>query len=138
MQGRAHQRHGESSAADGSYGRLLPRSWNARAPILHDLVSLGVGSERRSAHQLVELSEKGGSTSEADSQPGLIGFDEGFSHALPSGFDSINFQAVTGNVLITSISGSTIPEPSTWAMMLLGFAWLGYVGFRRTRKVRVA
>jgi hypothetical protein len=70
--------------------------------------------------------------------PGLIGFDEGLSHALPSGFDFINFQAVTGNVLITSISGSTIPEPSTWAMMLLGFAGLGYVGFRRTRKVRVA
>jgi hypothetical protein len=60
------------------------------------------------------------------------------SHSLPTGFDFINFQAVTGNVLITSISGSTIPEPSTWAMMLLGFAGLGYVGFRRTRKVRVA
>jgi hypothetical protein len=70
--------------------------------------------------------------------PGLIGFDEGSSHPLPSGFDFINFQAVTGNVLITSISGSPIPEPSTWAMMLLGFAGLGYVGFRRTRKVRVA
>ena len=31
-------------------------------------VSFGVGSERRSARQLVELSEKGGSNSEADSQ----------------------------------------------------------------------
>jgi hypothetical protein len=68
--------------------------------------------------------------------PGLIGFDEG-SHSLPTGFDFINFQAVSGNVLVSSISG-TIPEPSTWAMMLLGFAGLGYVGFRRTRKVRVA
>jgi hypothetical protein len=69
--------------------------------------------------------------------PGLIGFDEGVSHSLPTGFDFINFQAVSGNVLVSSISG-TIPEPSTWAMMLLGFAGLGYVGFRRTRKVRVA
>jgi hypothetical protein len=68
--------------------------------------------------------------------PGLIGFDE-VSHSLPTGFDFINFQAVSGNVLVSSISG-TIPEPSTWAMMLLGFAGLGYVGFRRTRKVRVA
>jgi PEP-CTERM motif len=25
------------------------------------------------------------------------------------------------------------PEPSTWAMMLLGFAGLGYAGFRRRR-----
>jgi hypothetical protein len=29
---------------------------------------------------------------------------------------------------------SGIPEPSTWAMMGLGFAALGYAGFRRTRK----
>jgi hypothetical protein len=26
-----------------------------------------------------------------------------------------------------------VPEPSTWAMMLLGFAWLGFVGFRARR-----
>ena len=30
--------------------------------------------------------------------------------------------------------GSAIPEPSTWAMMLLGFAGLGFVGYRRSRK----
>ena len=29
---------------------------------------------------------------------------------------------------------SAVPEPSTWAMMLLGFAGLGYAGFKRTRK----
>jgi hypothetical protein len=66
--------------------------------------------------------------------PGLIGFDEGSSHALPTGFDFINFQAVTGNVLITSISGSTIPEPSTWTMMLLGFAGLGFAAWRGVHK----
>jgi hypothetical protein len=27
----------------------------------------------------------------------------------------------------------TIREPSTWAMMLLGFAGLGYAGFRKAR-----
>jgi hypothetical protein len=37
-----------------------------------------------------------------------------------------------------SLSGSTIPEPSTWAMMLLGFAGLGYAGWRRARQVRAA
>jgi hypothetical protein len=26
------------------------------------------------------------------------------------------------------------PEPSTWAMMALGFASLGFVGYRRLRK----
>jgi hypothetical protein len=29
---------------------------------------------------------------------------------------------------------STVPEPSTWAMMLLGFAGLGYAGYRVSRK----
>ena len=29
--------------------------------------------------------------------------------------------------------GSAVPEPSTWAMMLLGFAGLGFAGYRRAR-----
>src|ERR1700734_464726 len=29
---------------------------------------------------------------------------------------------------------SAVPEPATWAMMLAGFAGLGFVGFRRSRK----
>ena len=28
----------------------------------------------------------------------------------------------------------TVPEPSTWAMMLIGFAGLGYAGYRQTRR----
>jgi PEP-CTERM motif len=31
------------------------------------------------------------------------------------------------------LSGPTIPEPSTWAMMIVGFAGLGYLGWRRGR-----
>jgi hypothetical protein len=30
-------------------------------------------------------------------------------------------------------TGSAIPEPSTWAMMLLGFAGLGFAGYWKTR-----
>lgn len=29
---------------------------------------------------------------------------------------------------------SAVPEPSTWAMMLVGFAGLGYLGFRQSRR----
>jgi hypothetical protein len=32
-----------------------------------------------------------------------------------------------------TFSASPIPEPSTWAMIALGFAGLGFVGFRQTR-----
>jgi hypothetical protein len=33
-----------------------------------------------------------------------------------------------------SLRGSPVPEPSTWAMMLLGFAGLSFAGYRRARK----
>jgi hypothetical protein len=33
---------------------------------------------------------------------------------------------------------SGVPEPSTWAMTLLGFAGLGYMGYRRARAGRDA
>jgi outer membrane lipase/esterase len=29
---------------------------------------------------------------------------------------------------------NTVPEPSTWVMMLVGFAGLGFAGYRRSRK----
>jgi hypothetical protein len=34
-----------------------------------------------------------------------------------------------GNVIVSS----GVPEASTWAMMLLGFAGLGYTGYRARR-----
>jgi hypothetical protein len=34
---------------------------------------------------------------------------------------------------LTASAPAPVPEPSTWAMMLLGFAGLGYAGYRRTR-----
>jgi hypothetical protein len=37
-----------------------------------------------------------------------------------------------------SLSGSPVPEPSTWAMMLLGFVGLGFAGYRHARKARPA
>jgi hypothetical protein len=43
--------------------------------------------------------------------------------------------ATTGNAFEFSL-GTAIPEPSTWAMMALGFAGLGYAAFRRNSKAR--
>jgi len=56
---------------------------------------------------------------------------------LPSGSDYIGFISTTGNqtnqfgAVIGNVSISAVPEASTWAMMLLGFAGLGFVGYRR-------
>jgi hypothetical protein len=37
-----------------------------------------------------------------------------------------------------SLTGAVVPEPSTWAMMLLGFAGLGFAGWRRAKRVSSA
>ena len=47
----------------------------------------------------------------------------------------VAFSAATGPDY-TSATGLTlnVPEPSTWAMMGLGFAALGFAGYRKSRK----
>jgi hypothetical protein len=40
------------------------------------------------------------------------------------------------NTLSFDFSIFVVPEPSTWAMLLLGFAGLGFVGYRRTRRAK--
>jgi len=54
-------------------------------------------------------------------------------------FESVNMggQPSYGNE-ITNVSLSAVPEPATWAMMLLGFAGLGFAGFRRAKNGRAA
>jgi hypothetical protein len=37
----------------------------------------------------------------------------------------------------TLVSGA-VPEPSTWAMILLGFAGLGLAGYRKVKQAAVA
>ena len=69
------------------------------------------------------------------SSTGLPSFDatpDEFDVALDSATEdigsSLNFVQVKG----------AIPEPSTWAMMLLGFAGFGYVGYRKAKQAAVA
>jgi hypothetical protein len=40
--------------------------------------------------------------------------------------------------LIDSVALTAVPEPSTWAMILVGFAFIGYAGFRRRRTPAVS
>jgi len=63
---------------------------------------------------------------------------------------SLSFTDVSPNAAIvlgtlrsfnSDVSGnfsSSVPEPSTWAMMLLGFVGLGYAGYRRAKTPRAA
>jgi PEP-CTERM motif len=66
------------------------------------------------------------------------------SQTLPSGNELVTISGLdpfttatfssTRNAFEFSL-GSAVPEPSTWAMMMLGFAGLGYAAFRRNTKV---
>jgi hypothetical protein len=38
--------------------------------------------------------------------------------------------------LALSVTATQVPEPSTWAMMLVGFAGLGFAGYGRARGAR--
>jgi hypothetical protein len=68
--------------------------------------------------------------------------------STPGGFNEFLFRGIVDTsaqikyvefggaymLLAQSATGSVIPEPSTWAMMILGFACLGFAGYRSARR----
>jgi hypothetical protein len=54
------------------------------------------------------------------------------------GVDDVRFVAGDPPGPVNGDPGPAIPESSTWAMMLLGFASLGYLAYVRARRARVA
>ena len=46
------------------------------------------------------------------------------------GYSGVQFTLVFSNGLLPAI-----PEPSTWAMLLIGFAGIGFVAYRRKAKL---
>jgi PEP-CTERM motif len=99
-----------------------------------------------------------GDTLMANPVPGMTGSGEGVSGFVnpvgsgplgPVGADSNPFNIVLNGLPATQVNGFTealefspvtpaVPEPSTWAMMLAGFAGLGFLGYRKTVKARLA
>jgi hypothetical protein len=43
---------------------------------------------------------------------------------------------ITGGEAIVAVAG--VPEPSTWAMMILGFAGVGFMAYRRKSKMAIS
>lgn len=54
-----------------------------------------------------------------------------------TGFLAGNSPTLGGPIIYNSYNGaftvSAVPEPSTWAMLMLGFAGLGFAGYRRSK-----
>ena len=69
-------------------------------------------------------------------------YTEGTFTFVGTGSDTISIAAKTNPaewfVDDMSVTGSAVPDPSTWAMLLLGFAGLGYAGYRQRQRLATA
>ncbi len=54
------------------------------------------------------------------------------NYATGSFFDG---QGLTPEMAFTVTLSSAVPEPSTWAMLILGFSGLGFLTYRRRNKI---
>lgn len=58
---------------------------------------------------------------------------------LNAGSNTLEFLGLTQltdqTAFIENVNVAAVPEPSTWAMMILGFSTLGFLGYRRKNKV---
>ena len=53
-------------------------------------------------------------------------------------FSKTKAKCVGDETVAVIVTTSSIPEPSSWAMMLIGFAGLGFAGYRAKRKGRAS
>jgi hypothetical protein len=67
----------------------------------------------------------------------LGAYIDGYSGYLSSA--NLDPTAINGYTQALEFSPTTpVPEPATWAMMLAGFAGIGFLGYRQTAKARLA
>jgi PEP-CTERM motif len=94
----------------------------------------GPGAVSYTGDQLALLT---GAIDNGDQQSGLSNGLFDFSFAAP--VTSVTFASYQNALKAAGVSvSSAVPEPSTWAMMLLGFAGLGYAASRKTKNERRA
>jgi hypothetical protein len=64
-------------------------------------------------------------------------FNNGVSPTTGANYGGFGVVVATHDIALDSVAGgvtATAPEASTWAMMVLGFAGLGFAGYRKARK----
>jgi PEP-CTERM motif len=66
--------------------------------------------------------------------------DDSNRYFVISGFDfnKAVFSSTTNSFEFDNVAVGGVPEPSTWVMLTLGFAGLGYAGYRRAKGASTA
>jgi hypothetical protein len=69
----------------------------------------------------------------------LVGYTGGplSTETMMSGPSDVYSATLVSGSLTEGTGASFVPEPSTWAMMLLGFAGLGFLGYRQTWRAKL-
>jgi hypothetical protein len=90
------------------------------------------------AHPIISLGTIGAGSSQSIEIEYFLGYNSGTSAVVGDGF-GFTYDLATAPVAATPISTAfdlaarqtpAVPEPSTWAMMLMGFAALAFAGYR--------
>jgi hypothetical protein len=88
---------------------------------------------------------KGGGTVTALFRTAPGGADTFATYTLPASFAELLSVEFVGDshypaneFALDNINVIAVPEPSIWAMMLIGFAGIGFAGYRRVREPRAA
>jgi hypothetical protein len=58
----------------------------------------------------------------------------GYTYLVVQAFNGDGNHAGADVAIATEVTTGGVPEPSTWAMIMLGFTGLGYAGYRKSRK----
>ena len=116
---------------------VLPAAWHVEIYVgsldPYNTISFGgPGAVSYTGDQLVTLT---GASDNGDQQPGSSNGLFEFTFAAP--VTSVTFASSQNSLEVASVS-SAVPEPSTWAMMLIGFTGLGYAAYRKTKNERTA
>jgi PEP-CTERM motif len=119
---------------------VLPAAWHVDIYVgsldPYNTISFGgPGAVSYTGDQLVALATN--AIDNGDQQSGSSNGLFEFSFAAP--VTSVTFTSYQNALEVAGVSvSSAVPEPSTWAMMLLGFAGLGYAAYRKTKTERMA
>ena len=120
---------------------VLPAAWHVDIYVgsldPYNTISFGGPGAGSPPHTYTggELAALTGAIADGDQQSGSSNGLFAFSFAAP--VTSVTFTSSQNSLEVASVS-SAVPEPSTWAMMLLGFAGLGYAAYRKTKTERMA